>query len=162
MKQNQTNQNVDFKSSTTVYFVPDTKPEVSKYGHVQKVIFYAKKWHWPPDYNCLLYPSQWKCYCSVSYNHSEMFKLSEKLNPLISHKYQHFSLLEQYTSMPLYFSKQSYTILLFLCKFYILIWASYPRYETIIITIDLLKIARWYHRQLWMVRVNGLTKSALM
>ena len=43
MKQNQTNQNVDFKSSTPVDFVPDAKPEVSKYGHVQKVIFYAKK-----------------------------------------------------------------------------------------------------------------------
>lgn len=43
MKQNQTNQNVDFKSSTTVDFVPDAKPELAKYGHVQKVIFYAKK-----------------------------------------------------------------------------------------------------------------------
>jgi len=43
MKQNQTNQNVDFKSSTKVDFIPDAKPGVSKYGHVQKVIFYAKK-----------------------------------------------------------------------------------------------------------------------
>ena len=43
MKQNQSNQNVDFRSSTPVDFVPDAKPELSKYGHVLKVIFYAKK-----------------------------------------------------------------------------------------------------------------------
>ena len=30
MKQNQSNQNVDFRSSTTVDFVPDAKPELSK------------------------------------------------------------------------------------------------------------------------------------
>ena len=42
MKQNPSNQNVDFRSSTTVDFVPDAKTELSKYGHVLKVIFYAK------------------------------------------------------------------------------------------------------------------------
>ena len=43
MKQNQSNQNVDFRSSTPVDFVPGAKPELSKYGHVLNVIFYAKK-----------------------------------------------------------------------------------------------------------------------
>ena len=42
MVQNKTNQNVDFKSSTPMDFVPDAKAEVSN-GHVQKVIFYVKK-----------------------------------------------------------------------------------------------------------------------